>query len=256
MEQRLTFDQIADLYQAARPGYPQMLYDDIVSRAGLKSGDAILEVGCGTGQATRGFAMRGFPIVALDPGPELIRVAREALRQFENVELVESTFEAWRARPMAFRLLIAAQSWHWVAPSLRFAKAAETLSADGFLAVFGHVPVGLPAPLVEELKPIYLRHTGVWGAPPEVAYLPAGPFKQWFDESGYFGPVSHSSYAWKLRHNADSYTNWLGTRSDFRLLSPTIRDELRRAIFEAIARLGGEFDMEYETHSYMARRAA
>ena len=61
MEQRFQFDEIANLYEAARPGYPDALIEDVVSYADLKLNDRILEVGCGTGQATKSFARQGFP---------------------------------------------------------------------------------------------------------------------------------------------------------------------------------------------------
>ena len=76
MEQRLTFDQVADLYLATRPDYPEALIEDVLSHADLKPNDKILEVGCGSGQATKSFAKRGFPIVAIDPGAEMLRGAR------------------------------------------------------------------------------------------------------------------------------------------------------------------------------------
>ena len=99
MEQRLTFDEVATLYRDSRPDYPEALIDDIVSYAKLRSSDPILEIGCGTGQATRSFATRGFQILAIDPGPEMVRVARETLANFANVEVIETTFEAWPAPP-------------------------------------------------------------------------------------------------------------------------------------------------------------
>jgi 2-polyprenyl-3-methyl-5-hydroxy-6-metoxy-1,4-benzoquinol methylase len=77
MKQRFAFDQIANVYRVARPDYPEALIEDVVSYADLKQSDWILEVGCGTGQATKSFAKRGFPIVAMDPGPEMLRGARE-----------------------------------------------------------------------------------------------------------------------------------------------------------------------------------
>src|ERR1700674_1911618 len=123
MEQRSTFDKVADLYDRARPGYPDALVDDVVTAARLAPGDAILEVGCGTGQATTGFARRGFRILALDPGPELVRVARQHFAGFRDIEFMTTTFEAWPPQPAAFRLLVAAQSWHWIARDVAFAKA-------------------------------------------------------------------------------------------------------------------------------------
>ena len=151
-------------------------------------------------------------------------------------------------------LIIAAQSWHWVSPEVRFAKAAASLSAGGSLAVFGHVPVGLPAHLVARFKEIYLRQTGKWGPPPEAWYLPNGPFKGWFEELGLFGPVEHRRYPWKWRHTTSSYTVFLRTKSEHRMMEFAKREEMLREIAEAIDDQGGEVTLDYETHLYVARR--
>jgi SAM-dependent methyltransferase len=254
MEQRFTFDQVASVYGKARPAYPDALVDDVVSYADLKPNDRIFEVGCGPGQATKSFAERGFPILATDPGSEMLRGARERLANFSNVEFLETTFEAWPTDRAAFRLIIAAQSWHWVSAEVRFSKAAEALSRDGSLAVFGHVPVGLPAPLLDHFKEIYLRHIGKWGAPPEAWYLPTGPFEEWFSASGLFEPVEHRRYLWKWRHAASSYVDFLRTKSDHRMMEPAKRDALLADIAQAINTHGGQFDVDYETHLYIARR--
>jgi SAM-dependent methyltransferase len=107
MEQRFTFDQAAGVYGKARPDYPDALVDDVVSYAELKPTDRIFEVGCGTGQATKGFARRGFAILATDPGAAMIRGAREILADFGNVEYLETAFEEWAVERAAFRLIIA-----------------------------------------------------------------------------------------------------------------------------------------------------
>lgn len=254
MEQRFTFDQIANVYRAARPDYPEALIEDVVSFADLKPDDKIFEVGCGTGQATKSFAKRGFQILAADPGPDMLRGARESLASFRNVEFLETTFEAWLVNQEAFRLIVAAQSWHWVSPEVRFAKAARALSPDGSLAVFGNVPVGLPAPLLAQFKEIYLRHTGRWGPTPEAWYLPNGPFKGWFDASEVFGPAEHKSYPWKCPHTASSYTDFLRTRSDHRMLDSSKREGLLGDISKAIIDHGDRLTVDYEAHLYIARR--
>jgi len=254
VEQRFTFDRIADVYRTARPGYPDALIEDLVSFADLKPNDKILEVGCGTGQATKSFAKRGFAILATDPGPDMLRGAGESLASFRNVEFLETTFEGLRGNEEAFRLIFAAQSWHWVSPEVRFAKAARTLSPDGSLAVFGDVPVGLPAPLLAQFQEIYLRRTGSWAPTPEGWCLPNGPFKGWFDESGVFGPVEHKSYPWKRLYTTSSYTDFLRTRSDHSMLEPSKREGLLSDIAEAITRHGGRLTVDYEAHLYIARR--
>jgi SAM-dependent methyltransferase len=152
MEQRFAFDEIANIYKTARPDYPEALIEDVVAYADLKPNDDILEVGCGTGQATKSFAKRNFSVLAIDPGPEMLRGARESLAGFNNVRFLEIPFEAWPAKQGEFRLIVAAQSWHWVSPEMRFVRAAEALSPEGSLAVFGHVPVGLPDPLLAQSR--------------------------------------------------------------------------------------------------------
>jgi SAM-dependent methyltransferase len=254
MEQRFTFDAVATAYTVARPEYPEALIDDVVVYADLAATDKILEVGCGTGQATKSFGRRGFRIVAIDPGAALLRAAGKNLAEFPQIELLETTFEALAATPAAFRLLVAAQSWHWVSPEVRFVKAAEVLAEGGSLAVFGNVPVGLPVTILEDFKQIYLRRTGMWGPPPEAWYLRDGPVKGLFDASGLFGPVTHNAYSWKCHYTTSSYGSFLTTQSGYRMLAPEKREALLTEITKAIDRHGGAFDMEYQAHLYIARR--
>jgi SAM-dependent methyltransferase len=253
MEQRFTFDQVADVYHASRPGYPELLIDDVTAYAALGLDDRILEVGCGTGQATKSLAETGHAILATYPGADMLRGACDHLRGFGNVDFLQMTFESLPEDVVGFRLIVAAQSWHWVAPDVRFVKAAKVLSPGGTLAVFGHVPIELPDRLRDVFQRIYLRHVGRWLSPPEAWYLPAGPFKGWFDESGLFGPVEHRCYSWIWRHNSTSYIDFLRTRSDHRMLAAEQREQLLTGLAEAIDAQGGWLDIDYETHLYMAR---
>jgi hypothetical protein len=68
---RRTFDTAADLYEAARPSYPDELFDDLVELAALEPGDRLLEIGCATGKATRSLLERGFSVVCVELGAQL-----------------------------------------------------------------------------------------------------------------------------------------------------------------------------------------
>ena len=67
------------LYDEVRPGYPEELFDDVVSLSGIPAGGRILEIGCGTGQATVPFARRGYRILCVELGENLAAVARRNL---------------------------------------------------------------------------------------------------------------------------------------------------------------------------------
>ncbi|HET8788172.1 MAG TPA: rRNA adenine N-6-methyltransferase family protein, partial [Actinomycetes bacterium] len=68
---RSTFDQVADLYDRVRPGYPAALFDDLAELAGVGPGARVLEIGPGTGQATVPLAERGCRVVAVELGAGL-----------------------------------------------------------------------------------------------------------------------------------------------------------------------------------------
>ncbi len=52
-DQRLAFGSVAELYDRARPSYPEALVDDVIAFAGVMPPTRLLEVGAGTGKATR-----------------------------------------------------------------------------------------------------------------------------------------------------------------------------------------------------------
>jgi SAM-dependent methyltransferase len=254
-EQRFTFDRVAALYDAARPSYPEALFDDVIAAAALGARERILEVGSGTGKATEAFAARGFPILALEPGAQMIAVARTALARYPNVRFVETTFEAWTPESESFGLVAAAQSWHWVDRIVGFAKAAQALRREGVLAVFGNVPVGLPEGLRSDIEKIYARHApGFVNTVPEAAYLPNGYFAYMFDESRLFGAVTHKAYSWRWKHTAESYTAFLGTKSDHRLMDQALREAILSDVARAIEAHGGAVEMDWEAHLYWARK--
>lgn len=251
MEQRFTFNKVADLYDQARAGYPQALFDDLMAAANLSAGDAILEVGCGTGKATEEFARRGLSVVALDPGPDMIAVAQRRLASLGGVRFVQTTLEAWPVQAGAFRLVAAAQSWHWVDPDIRFKKAFEALAPGGALAVFGSAPESIPQPLRMALEKVAPELTG---PPPEHAYLPSGPFARDFTRSGLFGRVAHKSYSWSRSFSSRSYVEYLATVSRYQLMDPKRRENLLTAVGNEIEAHGGDFDVPVETHLYIAPR--
>ena len=138
-EQRFTFNEVGEQYDRYRPGYPESLFEDLLSLSGISPGDRILEIGCGTGQATKVLARRGFAMSCLEPGSQTASIARTNLEEFPGVDVLCTTFEAWPCEPAAFGLVFAAQAFHWVPSEIGFAKAAQALRPDGALAVFGNM---------------------------------------------------------------------------------------------------------------------
>jgi SAM-dependent methyltransferase len=254
MDQRDTFDQVADLYAEVRRGYPAALFDDLQTLAGLGPASEVLEVGCGAGQATGDLAARARHVTALDPGAQLIDQARRKVTA-ANVDFVVAPFEAWDAPDAAFDLLASAQAWHWVDSAVGFAKAARSLKPGGAFAIFGHVPMAPKGAAGDALKAVYERYLpGAWGTPPPQAwYMPQGPVAGLIEATGLFGPVVHRGYTWTWRLDPTTFGRYLRTDSSYHAVPETHRFALFDALSEAVERLGGIFDSPWETHLYVVR---
>ncbi|MFZ0042014.1 MAG: class I SAM-dependent methyltransferase [Solirubrobacteraceae bacterium] len=254
---RLVFGDVAELYDRNRPSYPQALVDDLIALAGLGVGRRALEVGAGTGKATRLLAARGVSVVAIEPSAEMAAVARRNLAGFPSVEIIETDFERWDPGPERFALLYSAQAWHWIDPEVRFVRARAALKTGGIFAAFWNRPAWGPTPLRDELAEVYRRvapdmptdgpmhpanhassDDGAW--PAEIAAV------EGFENAGV------RSYEWHHDYPAQEYAGLLATLSEIALLDETTRRELVDGVAAAIEAHGGVLAMPMFTAACLA----
>lgn len=129
------FDEVATEYDRSRPSYPDELVDRACELAGIGSGDPVLEVGCGTGQLTRGLLARGLHVTAVEPGERLISVAQRNLEHGGEAKFVKARFEDAALAIGAYRAMFSAAAFHWIDPEVSWAKAARVLVPGGTLAL-------------------------------------------------------------------------------------------------------------------------
>ena len=101
---RLTFDEDAAAYDASRPVPPAEVFDELVELAGLRPGDRVVEIGPGTGQATRPLLERGLHVRCVEIGANLAALAKRRLAEFgDQVEVAHDNFETWASQRPALR---------------------------------------------------------------------------------------------------------------------------------------------------------
>jgi len=246
LEQRLIFGEVADQYERARPSYPDALFDAVIARGELGPGDAALEIGAGTGKATRGFVARGLAVHALEPSAPMAAVLRA-----KGVDAEETKFEAWPPRRGAFRLVYAAQAWHWVQSADRYEKVASVLAPGATLALFWNKGREWTGELGAANDAAYDEHaphlTGGahWGLDRHLDELAAVPA---------FAGITKREITWRQTYSTQEWVTLLGTHSDHRILPEEQRARLHAAVGRAIDRNGGLVEMVYDTQLYLATR--
>jgi SAM-dependent methyltransferase len=132
------FDQQAERYDRHRPTYPDALIDRACEAAGLAPGDRVLEIGCGTGQLTRGLLARGLQVTAVEPGQQLIARAREGLAATDHVRFINARLEDARLPHEHYRAAFAASAIHWIDPDVGWGKLAGALVEGGWLGLISY----------------------------------------------------------------------------------------------------------------------
>jgi SAM-dependent methyltransferase len=257
------FNEVPQLYDRVRPGYPDELFADLVAIAGMDETSLVLEVGCGTGQATRSLASLGYAVTAVERGEDMAAVARRRLAAFSNVSVETSAFEEWDDRGRRFDVLVAASSWHWVDPTIGWRRAHEVLHPGGWMALPGHVVVRRPgepevyaetADLHEQFSP----GNPDWCHPPledEVRSNNEG----WGlvdDPGSLFGPTTVRWYPTVQWLNGDGFVDLLRSTSVYRGLDPDVREPLLDAIAERIrTKMGDRAPRRYLSVLRIGQRA-
>jgi SAM-dependent methyltransferase len=208
-----TFDEAAEDFDRTRPVCPPELFDDLVALAGLSSGDRVLEIGPGTGQATVPLAWRGLAVTGIEPGPALAAIARRRLAGFPHARIETSSFEAWEPDGAPFHVVAAFNSLHWIDPDVRYRKPADLLRAGGLMVV-GAVQWAT-APDAErfwaDVQEDY-RAVGFDGGPPP----PPDAIQPWRfppDAAASFREVAVRRYPFRRVYTAEEYLANLGTQT-------------------------------------------
>ncbi len=247
------FNEVPELYDRVRPGYPDELFADLVAVTGMDERSSVLEVGCGTGQATRSLARLAGAVTAVEAGAEMAALARRRLAGFGNVEVETSAFEKWDDRGRRFDVLVAASCWHWIDPAVGWPRAHEVLRPGGWTALLGHVVVrrpGEPEVYAEtaDLHERFAPGNRAWGHPPLEDEV-RGNGEGWglVDDPGeLFGPTIVRWYPTVQWCDGTGFADLLRSMSLYRELSPEVREPLLDAIAERIrTRMGDRVPRRY-----------
>ena len=239
---RISFENVADLYDQARSEYPHELIEDIVSLSGLSPGGRVLEIGCGPGNATIAFARLGYSILGIELGARLAALAAEKCRAYPGVNILNLAFEDWELDEKAFDLALAADAFHWIPPEVGYPKAARALKDSGSAAFFWRVPVDAKTDLSKAIDRVYQETTPQFPNPDKRfgAEWLVEVIKENFRASGRFGEVTTKQHFWTENLTAKQYTNGLRTFSMHQGIDEGRREKLYADIAKVIERFGGQ----------------
>ncbi|MGW6280047.1 class I SAM-dependent methyltransferase [Kribbella sp. NPDC055071] len=241
---------MAGAYERFRLGYPVELLELVTAYAGGPVRTA-LEIGAGTGKATRLFAGGGIAVTATEPDAAMLAELRK--HSTANVTPVQAAFEDLPL-DTSYDLVYSAAALHWTNPDGRWERMAELVRPGGVFTSFG-VPVGLADPALREAaraaRAPYLDDDGV----PSPDGTPEDRLMRWpgteLEQSEWFTDVRQVDLERRVTVTAEDYVGQLSTVSAYVLLEPADRDEVFRRTLEALPKT---VELDAQIHVHLARR--
>jgi SAM-dependent methyltransferase len=251
VERALSFGTVAETYERFRPGYPAELLELVIGYAGGPIRTA-LEIGAGTGKATRVFAEAGIAVTATEPDAAMLAELRKHLPA--SVTTVQAAFEDLPL-DSSYELVYSAAALHWTKPEGRWDRMAALVQPGGVFVSFA-VPIQLADPAVKEAaraaRAPYLETDDV-PSPDETP--PADRAMDWpgteLQQSEWFTDVQQSAIERRLMMSAHDYIGHLSTVSAYVLLPPADRDEVFRRTLEVLPET---VEINAEINIHLARR--
>ena len=236
------FGSAADVYERARPSYPQDAVDWFVGRAGLGPGKTVADVGAGTGKLTRLLVPSGARVVAVEPIPEM----RAKIR---DVEVVDGTAEELPLADGSVDAVTVAQALHWFDLDRALPELHRVLRPGGCLALFWNmrdlddrIQRGVED-LLGPLRPYVIgQQEGTWREP-----LAASPL---------FGEPVVATFRISQQFTTDDLCDRVLSTSFVAAMSPVEREELLVRIRALTHGVPEPFTFPYLTEVHLIPRVS
>jgi SAM-dependent methyltransferase len=226
----LVFGVAAESYERFRLGYPDEVVDRTLAFAGRPVRTAV-EIGAGTGKATRAFASRGIRITALEPDRDMFAVLQRETAGMP-VTPVQGRFEEYDGP--AVDLVYAASALHWTDSSDRWPRIARLLVPGGVVANFGSFTTLAEEDVraaVEAVEDAFLADSG----PPVMAEVEGRRWPAWeLDRSELFTDVQDLDVARDMVVPRREYVGYLSTVSAYLRLPVRERQEALSRIADVL----------------------
>lgn len=222
-----SFNAVAAKYAATRPSYPPQLFVEVEELAGRPlSGADVLDVGAGTGIATRLLHDHGAHVTAVEPGAGM---ATQLLAEIPHATLVRGDGDRLPFADETADFVTYAQSWHWTDPARSVPEALRVLRPGGALAMWWNVDDPESVWMAEQQErllrrvPNHHRHSTPAEAGDRIRELGLG-----------LEPASRDDLRWTREISVDHHLELLSSHSFLAVLDQAEQDSILAAEREAL----------------------
>ena len=233
---RLSFNAAVAVYDEIRPSYPAEMFDALFTL--LPPQPSIVEVGPGTGQATKDLLAHGAVVHAIEIGPAMAITLRAKLPS-DHLDVSVGDFEEIDIAAESSDAVFSATAYHWISPEAQLDRPAAVLRPGGIVAIVDLVQVSSPADrgFFAATQPIYERYGQGHSGPPAPERDDVDPaMRVALAGDRRFGDVTLRRYDWDQTYSAADYRKLMLSYSGTQMMG----DDERVALLDDIEALINE----------------
>jgi SAM-dependent methyltransferase len=219
---RLSFNEAAEIYDQVRPSYPGCLFDDLFNL--LPAEPVIVEVGPGTGQATKDLLARGASVHAIEIGPAMAAKLRSNLPS-DRLRISVGDFEA-TAIAAGADAVFSATAYHWISRAAQSDRPAAILRLGGVLAIADLIQVDSPDDqgFFTAAQPLYERYgEGHTGPPAPIRGRVDPAIRALLEADRRFESIAVRRYDWNQTYSSSDYRNLMLSYSGTQMMNASNR---------------------------------
>lgn len=258
LDKKYLFDEAVLNYEKRRPNYGTELFKDIIKYAEITMDKSVVEIGCGTGQATEPFLKTKCKVTAVELGENLASYTREKFKAYENLNVIRSAFEDFDCEDNKFDMLYSATAFHWIPDEIGYKKAYSKIKKGGTIALFWNRPSTSDKdnPLHGKIQSVYNKVLPQWGSKVISEEERSRMYSTILNKIEQYG---FTNIEFKLYHNIRKmtgveYIELLNTYSDHLALEQSIKSQLFDGIRTAIEEHGNEVIINDAVDLYLAKK--
>jgi SAM-dependent methyltransferase len=237
---RLSFNVVAQVYDEIRPTYPAPMFDDLFAL--LPPRPDVVEVGPGTGQATRDLLARGASVHAIEIGPAMAAVLRANLPT-KRLRVTVGDYEVLDIPARSADAVFAANAYHWVSVEAQVDRPATILKHGGLVAIVDVIQVDGPEDegFYAAVQPIYQRYGESHAGPiAPTRDMADPPMRQALVTDDRFVDVQVRRYDWDQTYSAADFKKLMVSYSGTQMMDEADRTGLLEEIESFVhERFGG-----------------
>ena len=236
------FASAADVYERARPSYPQDAIDWLAAQTGLRPGRTVVDLGAGTGKLTRLLLPTGARVVAVEPIPEM-------RAHIDGAEVLDGTAEAIPLPDASADVVTVAQAFHWFDHERALPEIHRVLRSNGSLVIVWNMR-DLDDPVqrgVEDLLGPMRR---------EVPGQILGAWREPLARSTLFGPATLGAFTYEQQFTTDDLCDRVASTSFVAALPAVDREELLVRVRALTYGVSEPFPFPYKTEVHVIPRSS